>query len=197
MSVAALYVQTNGVYYGLDGVECWDEKRDARLYAGPWPVVAHPPCSRWCQLAYINQKRYGHKVGDDGGCFAHAFDDVRRYGGVLEHPAFSYAWKEFRIQRPQRGSWQRTIDVAWVTEVSQSAYGHMARKRTWLYAVCASPPALDWSEPAPRAQVSFCKNHGNSALPRMSKKAAAATPIAFRDLLISIAGSASVQSRAA
>ena len=45
--IAALYVETNGVYYGLPDVDPWDEQRDARLYAGPWPVVAHPPCAKW------------------------------------------------------------------------------------------------------------------------------------------------------
>jgi hypothetical protein len=45
--IAALYVQTGGCYSGLDGVDLWDEARDARGYAGPWPVVAHPPCERW------------------------------------------------------------------------------------------------------------------------------------------------------
>jgi hypothetical protein len=46
-TVAALYVATGGCYYGLEGVDPWDAARDARLYAGPWPVVAHPPCERW------------------------------------------------------------------------------------------------------------------------------------------------------
>ncbi len=49
--IAALFVQTGGVYFGLPNVDPWDVKRDARQYAGPWPVVAHPPCSRWCRLA--------------------------------------------------------------------------------------------------------------------------------------------------
>lgn len=188
--IAALYVADGGCYYGLNGVDPWPESRDARHYKGPWPVIAHPPCNVWCQLAHINQKRYGHRVGDDGGCFSSALNSVRRYGGVLEHPAFSYAWPPFQLQRPRRGSWQRTLCGGWVTEVSQVAYGHPARKRTWLYAVCTSPPTLDWSEPSPRAQVSWCKNHGNSELPRIGKAAAAATPIDFRDLLISIAESA-------
>ena len=42
--IAALYVETNGRYFNLDGVEPWDQERDARKYDGPWPVVAHPPC---------------------------------------------------------------------------------------------------------------------------------------------------------
>ena len=191
MTVAALFVQTNGAYFNLNGVDPWDEKRDARKYDGPYPVVAHPPCSRWCQLAFINQKRYGHQVGDDGGCFEAALYAVRKYGGVLEHPAFSYAWRAFDLPRPVRGGWVWRVRPGqrceWVTEVSQSAYGHAARKRTWLYYVGPQPWGLDWTEPKPTAQVSFCKNHGNSALPRLSKKAASATPAEFRNLLITLA----------
>ena len=191
--IAALFVQTGGVYFGLDGVDPWNEARDARTYNGVAPVVAHPPCSRWCQLAYINQKRYGHRVGDDGGCFAAALTAVRRCGGVLEHPARSYAWPAFGLQRPVFGHWTQDPDGAWVTEVAQGTYGHRARKLTWLYVVGPRPPDLDWRVIAPSAQVSFCKNHGNSLLPRLSKREASATPPAFRDLLLSLARACSIQ----
>jgi hypothetical protein len=185
--VAALYVMPRGPYYGLPDVEPWGlPERDARLYSGPWPVVAHPPCSRWCQLAFINEKRYGHRVGDDGGCFSAALDAVREWGGVLEHPARSYAWPTFSLPTPGR-CWTRTFEGGWVAEVSQAAYGHPALKLTWLYVFGTIPPDLDWSNPSPTAQVSFCKNHGNSALPRLSKRAASRTPVVFRDVLLAIA----------
>ena len=70
--IAALYVQSKGAYFNLPGVDPWDQKRDARLYAGPYPVVAHPPCARWCRLAGLVEKRWGHKRGEDDGCFAAA-----------------------------------------------------------------------------------------------------------------------------
>jgi hypothetical protein len=84
--VAALFVATGGCYFGLDGVDPWDEERDARLYAGPHPVVAHPPCSRWCRLAGLVEARWGHKRGDDGGCFKSALSAVRTWGGGLGTP---------------------------------------------------------------------------------------------------------------
>ena len=49
--IAALYVETDGCYFGLDGVDPWDAERDAREYAGPHPVVAHPPCKRSSLIA--------------------------------------------------------------------------------------------------------------------------------------------------
>lgn len=196
--VAALYVETGGPYFGLDGVDPWDGARfpllgksyDARDYDGPWPVVAHPPCNRWCQMANVNQARYGQRVGDDGGCFEAALAAVRRWGGVLEHPAYSMAWPAYDLPRPARGAWQREAGgLGWVTECSQSAYGHRARKRTWLYYVGPQPPPLNWSDDAGSAWVSWGDHRTYPDVPRLSKREAKATPEPFRDLLLSLARS--------
>jgi hypothetical protein len=188
INVAALFVQTGGAYFGLDSVDPWDEPRDARGYAGPYPVVAHPPCSRWCKpLAKVNQTRYGHLIGDDGGSFLAAMTAVRQWGGVLEHPAHTYAWDLYLIATPRRGEWIQADSRAWVTEVSQSAYGHPARKKTWLlYAGNAAPPAVDWSDPKGTHLTSWLQRTSRVA-PRLSKKDAIKTPPAFRDMLLSLA----------
>ena len=105
-TVAALYVDRLGPYPKMPGVEVWDEARDARLYAGPWPVVAHPPCQLWGPFAAINFKRWGgehNRPGNDGGCFEAALNAVRKWGGVLEHPAFSKAWSGYGLARPGIG----------------------------------------------------------------------------------------------
>lgn len=106
---------------------------------------------------------------------------VRRWGGVLEHPAGSLAWPRYGLVHPVRGRWSQCgSDWEWVTEVSQSAYGHPARKRTWLYYFgFREPHALNWCEPATSARVSYCANHGS--------REASATPPAFLDTLIRLA----------
>ena len=191
MKIAALYVQTNGCYYGLEDVDPWDEARDARLYTGPDPVVAHPPCARWCQLAGLVEHRYGIKRHEDGGCFAAALASVRKHGGVLEHPALSDAWRIFGLPAPMRGAWVRGLfDPGWTTEVSQVAYGHRARKRTWLYYMGETePPPLDWSEPEHTASVTKWYTSAD-CVAHMGKREAKATPTAFRDLLIDLARTA-------
>jgi hypothetical protein len=187
--IAALYVETGGAYYGLPDVDPWDEERDARNYPGPFPVVAHPPCSSWCQLAPVNLARWGSPIGDDAGTFAAALESVRTFGGVLEHPAYSLAWAEFGLPRPSRGWWSASFhDVGFVTEVSQCAYGHAARKRTWLYAVRVDLPALDWSEPAWSHVIGNGVNAGESCdMPKLDKTIQ--TPTAFRDVLLDMARS--------
>lgn len=103
MTAAALFVETGGVYFGLPGIEPWDETRDARRYAGPWPVVAHPPCQRWGRFWHgSTRKPHQFELGDDGGCFAAALRAVVLFGGVLEHPADSKAFTFYDLPRPIR-----------------------------------------------------------------------------------------------
>ena len=202
-AVAALYVQTGGAYYGLEGVDPWDERRDARLYAGPHPVVAHPPCSRWCRLAGLVEARWGHKRGEDGGCFAAALAAVRRWGGVLEHPAYSDAWAAFDLPAPPRlGGWVRGLCGGWSCHVEQGRYGHPAKKATWLYAFGVELPALRWgatADGASTALVSWCGNRtrADERRPRVGKAAASRSPAEFRDLLIAMARTARARSEAA
>lgn len=189
--IAALYVEKNGCYYGLDGVDPWDKERDARNYNGPFPVVAHPPCQLWTRFAHVNYARWGgehNKPGNDGGCFASALFAVRKFNGVLEHPAFTDAWKAHNLPRPEAGKW-KNIGTDWVCEVWQSAYGHKARKRTWLlYCGNNPPPEMNWDRPDGTHQIGGHDQRGKSRnKPTIGGKAASATPIEFRDVLIKMA----------
>ena len=197
VTVAALFVQRGGVYFGLDGVDPWDEARDARLYAGPHPVVAHPPCSRWCRLAGLVEARWGHKRGDDGGCFAAALAAVRKWGGVLEHPAYSDAWAAHDLTAPVTGGGWTPADFVggWTCYVEQARYGHAAKKATWLYACGTELPSMRWGhvpDAEVKALVSWCGNRVRSGetRPRVGKHAASRTPLAFRDELLAMARSA-------
>ncbi len=193
--IAALFVMDDGCYSGIDNVDCWPESRDARKYDGPFPVVAHPPCQLWGALAAVNYKRWGgehNRPGNDGGCFQSAVDSVRKFGGILEHPAKSRAFAAYGIDKPSGIGWEKSSCGGWVCEVWQSAYGHKANKATWLYYFGVNPPAeLIWDRPKGTHQVGFQDNRGKvKNKPVLSKREANATPIAFRDKLIEIAGGA-------
>lgn len=200
--IAALFVETGGVYFGLPDVDPWDEKRDARLYAGPWPVVAHPPCARWGRYWSGGPSEHVRRIlGDDEGCFASALAAVHKWGGVLEHPEGSHAWRKFHIPCPPReGGWIHCLDGGWTCCVEQGHYGHRARKATWLYAFGMVPPALTWGKS--EATIKFEDSYHSAeerklrrpsrtgALQRMGHRERAATPPEFRDLLLSIADAA-------
>ena len=194
--VAALYVDPRGCYSGLSGVDPWGPERDARLYSGPYPVVAHPPCERWGRFATGSMTRKNKTLGDDGGCFAAALAAVRRWGGVLEHPAHSHAWAAHGIPTPGKGEWTPAGEGAWTCEVEQAHYGHRARKRTWLYYVGPMPPQLRWG-PAPQrlpqrrlAERGYESARRAGIIAMMGRRERAATPIPFRDLLLSLAAAA-------
>jgi hypothetical protein len=220
VTVAALYVETDGPYFGLPDVDPWDASRDARLYAGPHPVVAHPPCARWSRLAGFVEHVYGHKRGDAGGCFEAALRAVHTYGGVLEHPAYSDAWKAFALPRPI-SYWGWTLDIAGGAScyVEQGRYGLPVKKATWLYAYGIELPDLRWGyfpdgrgklatdqdpsrggmhawRDAWRPQVTdgrWIDGRGRrvtAADGRQRGQAASRTPVEFRDALLAMARNA-------
>lgn len=177
---------------GVQWVDCWDEERDARLYPGTLPVVAHPPCQLWGNLAAVNFARWGgehNKPGNDGGCFASALESVNKWGGVLEHPAKSKAFAAHNLPKPSGIGWQATLWGGWVCEVWQSAYGHRANKATWLYYRGNKPPfSLRWGRLAGTHQVGFQDKRGKERnKPTLGKREANATPLEFRDELLKLA----------
>jgi hypothetical protein len=208
VTVAALYVDPHGVYAGLPDVDLWDEGRDARLYAGPWPVVAHPPCGRWSRLAGLVQHRWGHRVGDDDGCFAAALRAVQNFGGVLEHPAFSKAWDAFGLPKPLTyHGWTAGICGGWSCYVEQGQYGLWIAKPTWLYAYGVELPELVWGGSwHARYEPGYISESGKGqdgwSGRRTGKRAGKqlgltpTTPPAFRDVLLKMACTAHVKAAA-
>lgn len=204
MKIAALYVETDGAYFGIPDVDPWDERRDARNYNGPFPVVAHPPCQRWGkfwagQPLWIARTGERKKKGDDNGCFESALASVRRFGGILEHPWGSHAWPHFGLKIPQRsGGWVKADEFGgWTCCVEQGRYGHYARKPTLLYAMRTELPELQWGERKPvfpqwaidKYGLDKCKRAGELAFKGGGKdnKHRISTPPEFRDVLLAIA----------
>lgn len=200
--VAALYVETAGCYFGLPGVLPWDKSRDARCYSGPWPVVAHPPCQRWGRFWHgSTRKPHQYELGDDEGCFMAALVAVHEWGGVIEHPADSLAWKFFGLPTPKRAcGWTPPDEYGGRScYVEQGHYGHMARKGTWLYAIGTAFPELIWDLGEQRLHPRALELHGYEKARRIGMMAMCggkdkvrlrnATPPPFRDILLGIARS--------
>ncbi len=202
--IAALFVDRRGPYWGRDDVDAWDIERDARDYAGPYSVLAHPPCDRfgryWSGGPSVKVRR---ELGDDGGCFASALASVRRYGGVVEHPEASHAWRIFGILTPPKtGGWLFVGGYshdAWTCCVEQGHYGHPARKATWLYYDGPQPPDLIWGPSSgvrldegfhSKAERDAARAAGRAPIKRLSTTQNIVTPAPFAELLISLARSA-------
>lgn len=130
MSVAVLFARADSNYKALPGTDVWDIERDARRYRGQAPVVAHPPCRAWGRLRALAKPRPDEK---ELAIFAVA--EVRRCGGVLEHPAHSTLWSAAGLPMPGQ------VDEfgGWTLPIVQSWWGHRAEKATWLYIVGVAP----------------------------------------------------------
>ena len=189
-NVAALFVMKDSIYKELCA-ECSDQERNAFTYDGDLAVVAHPPCQLWGKMANVNFARWGgehNRPGNDGGCFEFALRAVYRCCGVLEHPAETKAWSKYGLTRPPKQGWLKT-DIGWVCEVWQSAYGHKANKRTWLFYVGNREPLEPlWDKPIGTHQIGFHDQRGKDRnKPTLNKREANGTPIEFAKYLVELA----------
>lgn len=123
--VAVLFARADSVYKGLEGCDVWDESRDARLWPGGSPVVAHPPCRGWGRLRTFAKVQPGEL-----DLARMAVAAVRRWGGVLEHPEASALWADQGLPRPGQG---RDQWAGWTFAAPQSWWGHRSAKASWFY----------------------------------------------------------------
>jgi hypothetical protein len=179
--VSVLYVDPLGPYPKLVA-DWWDEKRDAKLYAGPNPVVAHPPCGPWGRLA-----KFCHL--QDASCGPLAVEQVRQWGGVLEHPADSRLWAHCGLPMTSVGGDGYGFSLA----VEQVSWGHLCRKPTWIYCVGVDRGlAVASLRTGGRPSHACRKRPGEVATLLMaSKEQRRRTPVAFAEWLVQLAASAS------
>lgn len=183
--VAVLFARRDSIYKTLEGVDVWDIDRDARTWPGGCPVVTHPPCRSWGRLRHFAKPFPGeHELS------LWAVEQVRQWGGVLEHPASSRLWPVAELpkqgQRDQFGGWTLMIPQFW--------FGHRAEKRTLLYIVGCDPPQLPlipFLLGEPSHVVQSRKRIGHR--PHISKAEREETPLALAQWLIEVAREAWVK----
>lgn len=130
--VAVLFARADSNYKALPDCDVWDMARDARRYQGDMPVIAHPPCRAWGRLRHMAKPRE-----DEKALALFAVDQVRRCGGVLEHPAHSTLWQAAGLPTGGRDKWG-----GWTLPISQFWWVHRAEKLTWLYVVGCAPDQI-------------------------------------------------------
>lgn len=130
MNIAVLFARSDSIYKGIPGCDVFDIDRDALTFSGGMPVIAHPPCRSWGRLAHMAKPRPGERE-----LAPWAVDQIRKWGGVLEHPVSSRLWKE----KPLPGPGERDEFGGFSIVVPQFWFGHRCEKMTYLY-ICGMEP---------------------------------------------------------
>lgn len=180
--IAVLFARADSAYKTLPGCDVYDIERDARTWRGGCPAVAHPPCRAWGQFHFFAKPR-----PDEKELALWAVEQVRRWGGVLEHPAQSSLWPAAGLPEPGHidafGGWTLVVDQFW--------WGHRARKRTRLYIVgCGQRdiPAMPLVLGEAPCVIGDVGRAGTGKRPEISKAEREATPPEFARWLVELAG---------
>ena len=180
-TIAVLFARSDSVYKTLPGCDVWDIDRDARRWPGGGPVVAHPPCRAWGKFAMFAKPRE-----DEKALAPWAIEQVRQFGGVLEHPNGSKLWPELGLPAPGQfdefGGWTLPIHQHW--------WGHRAEKKTRLYIVGCEPrdiPAMPMRLDEPTHVIGDVGRAGKGNRPEVSKAEREHTPPDLAAWLVELA----------
>lgn len=182
MAISVLFCRPDSVYKKL-GFDCWDIDRDARLWPGGNSIVCHPPCRAWGQLSHMSKPR-----PDEKQLAVWSIHQIRKYGGVLEHPRASKLWPSMNLPMPG------TIDECggFSLCVNQHWWGHRAQKKTMLYIFGIDKNDLP-DIPISFDRIDFTvtssirKSSGRRLKGRLNDKENEATPIKFAQWLCDVA----------
>ena len=180
MTVAVLFARDDSHYKAIPDCDVWDIERDARRWPGGHHVVAHPPCRAWGRLRHFAKPR-----PDEKALALWAVEQVRKWGGVLEHPEASTLWPAANLPAPGASADQYG---GWTLRVEQFHWGHKAAKATWLYIVGCPPaliPALPHRTGEPTHVVQSRKRCGHK--PHITKAEREHTPVEFAHWLVTLA----------
>lgn len=177
--VAILFARADSVYKTLPDCDVWDAERNALNWPGGAPVVAHPPCRAWGRLRQFAKPREGEK-----SLAIWAVAQVRRFGGVLEHPEGSTLWAAAGL--PPVG--KRDEFGGWTLGIHQHEFGHRAEKATLLYIVGCLPACLP-AMPLRLEEVTHCIRPTKSypRKPSVTKAEREHTPRALAEWLVEVA----------
>jgi hypothetical protein len=189
MKIAVLFARADSVYKTFPDCDVWDADRDARLWPGGSPLVAHPPCRAWGRLRSFAKPR-----PDEMDLARFAVAAVRLHGGVLEHPEASTLWGDQGLPLPgaaadQWGGWTFAAPQFW--------WGHKAEKSTWLY-ICGiekrALPPVPFCMGEPEYVVSWSRK-SRCRRKHLSKSAREHTPPNFARWLVDLAGRCQVKNQ--
>lgn len=177
-TVSVLCADSRSVYRGMEGVEVYGKRRDARTFGGGTPIIAHPPCRAWSAFcAHQAQPEPGEKELGLWCC-----EQLRACGGVLEQPAHSRLFGAAGLPLPGK-----MTGALWTAAVLQSWWADGQRKATWL---CFSMIPRDSVEFPFRLRLDRDEYREWQL---MSKRQRAATSPALAQWLVDVARTVSVQ----
>lgn len=182
--VAVLFARKDSFYKSMPECDVFDIERNALTFQGGMPIVAHPPCRSWGRMKGLSKGSTKEKQ-----LAIWAVRQIRKYGGVLEHPETSSLWKVLGLplgnKRDKWGGYTLSVDQSW--------FGHKARKRTWLYIVGVEPSKIPaYSMNFKPVEFWVCKSQRKFQRPAISKAEREATPPDFARWLVDLAKSVSL-----
>ena len=168
--VAVLFARVDSIYKTFPDCDVYDINRNALTWPGGYPVVAHPPCRTCGKL-----RQFSKAPASEHELAVWATEQVKCWGGVLEHPEGSKLWSYLGLPPP--------------LIVDQFHWGHKARKRTWLYIVGVDPGTLDVPFRSGEPTHTIGSSLRISGKPDLPKRERDVTPIAFAQWLVELAKS--------
>lgn len=124
--IPVLFCLPNSNYKKYPFTDCYDLERNALNYNSDLAIIAHPPCRLWGRLSHLSTAPKVERL-----LAIWSIIQVRKNGGILEHPAGSRLFKKMLI--PLNG--QPDSYGGFLISINQHWFGFKAQKRTYLYIV--------------------------------------------------------------